>query len=743
VVEWSDGSAANVSVSPDGKWRIAADLGRIDPELVRALLALEDRRFRAHPGVDPIAVARAAAANARAGRRVSGASTITMQLVRVLEPRPRTLRSKVVEALRAMQLELRLSKDQILAGYLTFVSYGRNVEGVEAASLAYFRHGADHLSPAEIATLLAIPQDPNDRYPCPRNAKRLRDARDTIARRLLEAGALPRGKGEARVPPGQVLALVEGTEPPGALAPFPRDAPHAAAWLRARAPLAIRIPTTLDRGLQRIADRTFERHHATLLGRGIANGAAVIADHRKGEVVALVGGFDFRDRQHAGEIAAFAEPRSPGSALKPFLYAMAIERGIAGEAFLMPDVPTSFGSYVPKNYDGEWSGLARLDDSLSKSLNLPFVELLQDVGVPPFVRTLRAMGAESLSEDPGRYGLSAAVGGLEITPLELAGLYTVLAENGRHQPLVVLRGERRPAPLQALSPGAVWLTRRVLERKDRPDFPRRREVSHTPAAIHWKTGTSFGHRDALAAGSGPTFTAAVWLGNLDYTPSAALVGAEAAGPVLFDLLEGVEARSRPPAPDPMPRDVVEVEVCAWSGRTPGPACTDRATARALASHVPAERCPWHVELDVDVATGEALGPLCRAGRAWERRSYAVWPASVRRWLAEHGRAVPDLPRPAPACVQAEPAPPRIVSPAQRAVLLLVAGVPVERQRVPLEADAVSAAGALDWFIDGEYLGSAPPDGRLWWTPRPGRHEILVSGENRLSAHRTIEVRDAL
>jgi len=311
VIEYRDGTPAHVFLAPDERWRIPLRPQAIDPAYLRALLALEDKRFSWHPGVDPLAVARAVVSNVTKGRRVSGASTLTMQLVRVLEPRPRTLWSKIIESFRAVQLELRLSKDDILAAYLQFVPYGRNVEGVEAASLAYFGHSATHLSPAEIATLLAVPQNPNRRFPTPENAARLKAARDEVARRLLEDLALPLGPAEAKASSEAVLAEIRNTSVPRGLTPFPREAPHAALWLRAQRGDLARLRTTLDAGTQRLAERLLRDAAGEFATKGIHNGSAVVVDHERAELLALVGSFDFFDTRHGGQITGFDTPRSP------------------------------------------------------------------------------------------------------------------------------------------------------------------------------------------------------------------------------------------------------------------------------------------------------------------------------------------------------------------------------------------------------------------------------------------------
>ena len=743
VVEYRDGTPAHVFLAPDERWRVPTVLEELEPAYVRALLALEDKRFHWHLGVDPLAVVRAALTNTLRGRRVSGASTLTMQLVRVLEPRPRTFTSKAVEALRAVQLELRLTKKEILAAYLQFVPYGRTVEGVEAAALAYFGHRATHLSAAELATLLAVPQNPNRRYPTRENEARLKAARDEVAQRLFEEEALPLGPEGARVTAEQALAEVRATRVPRELRPFPREAPHAAVWLRAQRPGEARLRTTLEAGAQRLVERLMEEGAAELETKGIHNGAAVVVDRERAEVVALVGNFDFFDAEHGGQLAGFATPRSPGSALKPLIYALALEQGLAGPEQLVADVPTTYGTYAPRNFDGRFQGLVRLEDALSQSLNLPFVQLLRRVGVERFLGVLRQAGVESLHPEPGHYGLSAAVGGLELTPLELAGVYLALAEDGRARPLKLLeegRPEEEARPL--FSAGAAWLTRRALSLKDRPDFPARRRLTGMPPRVHWKTGTSFGHRDAWAAGSGPRHTAVVWVGNFDNSPSVHLVGADAAGPLLFDILEGLGPRGRQVEEDAVPsKDLMRVEVCAYSGHLPTEACAQRRQVYARRTHVPTEPCPYHQRVEVEVGTGLAVSPACRAGRETEWRVYLSWPASIRRWLADQHRLLPQPPAYAPGC---EPGgrreAPEIVSPARGQVALLIPGVAPEQQEVPLEAE-VEGVRELTWFVDGAFLASAPADERVWWAPSPGTHEILVTDDRGLSARRELVVRE--
>jgi penicillin-binding protein 1C len=736
VVEYRDGRPAFVFLSPDDKWRLPAELDRVDPRLVDSLVALEDKRFWRHDGVDGLALVRAAISNAVAGHRVSGGSTLTMQLARLLEPRPRTLPSKLIDMFRAVQLDLRLSKREILEAYLGRTPYGGNVEGIESAAWSYFGHGAQHLTPIEIATLLAVPQGPTRYAPRPANAARLRARRDAILGKLVAAGVFSGADAAA------ALDEAAAAPPPERLRRMPREAPHTAFLLRARHRGELRIRTTLDAGAQSLVEREIALRARELQTKGIHGGAVVVVDHHTREVVALAGSLDFTDAAHGGQIAMFARPRSPGSTLKPLLYALAIDRGMALPGYLVADVPTQYGTYRPRNFDGDYAGLVTLRDALARSLNLPFVDLLSQFGVERFLGELGRMGVALQRLAPGQYGLSLIAGGVELTPLELAGLYATLAGDGVYRP-IRLEATDSPADAsgtQVFGPGAAWLTRRTLSKKDRPDFPRRRDLAGFPAEIHWKTGTSFGLRDAWAIGSGPRYTAVVWTGNTDNSSSAELVGSEAAGPLLFDVLEGLADRTHAPTPRPPPAELVRVEVCAFSGYIASEACPERTTAFAPVHAVPTTPDPYHQLYDVDRATGRAVLPACRLpGHTYDRRSFVVLPSSVTAWLAERNRAVPDPPLFAEGCSpETNTAAPNVLTPAEGQVVTLIPGMPAEQQRIPLTASSRTAR--ISWFIDGAHLGTAASSERLHWTPIPGRHEIVVTDEAGRKARRTLDVK---
>jgi penicillin-binding protein 1C len=429
----------------------------------------------------------------------------------------------------------------------------------------------------------------------------------------------------------------------------------------------------------------------------------------------------------------FKRARSPGSTLKPLLYSLAIDRGLALPEYLVADVPVEYGTYRPHNFDGDFMGLVTLKESLSRSLNVPFVELLQDLGVEPFIGELQRHGVSPARAKHGEYGLSLIAGGIELTPLEVASLYTTLAQDGAYLPLRVVIPERESgavdprsskprSPQSIYGAPAAWLTREALSLRDRPDFPKRRDMLHgIPQDIHWKTGTSFGYRDAWSVGSGPAYTVAVWTGNVDQTASFELVGSEAAGPLLFDVLEGLADRSRNAVPRKPPADLVDVEVCAYSGHIATDACTHHVKARAPLHSVPTEPCPYH--------------QLCRA-EGKPVQSYVALPSSITAWLVERNRAVPTVP--AACSVAASAGTPIMMTPSEGQVITLIPGVPAKNQVVPLQVS--TRAGTVSWFVDGELVGTAAANERVYWTPTVGKHDVVVADDGGRKARRKLVVK---
>jgi penicillin-binding protein 1C len=712
VLLYSDGTPMHVFLSPDEKWRYPTTLSDVDPKYLRALLAYEDARFHQHPGVDPLAVARAMLQNIQAGGVVSGASTLTMQLVRITEPRRRTLFAKAIEAARALQMEVRLSKEEILQHYITFAPYGRNIEGVQAASWALFGHSPRTLSWSEIAVLLALPQRPNERAPSPAHRGVLEDARRHVLAVLASGNVVTMDDALERE--------LQQTPVPARFLPVARDAPHAAMWLRAQ-PASVRMHTTLRASVQRQTERLFHGEAQAQQRQGIDNGAVVVVNHHTGAIEALVGGDDFFGDGDGAQIPAFAVARSVGSTLKPVLYAQAIDDGRLLPETLVADVPRRFGTYSPTNFDDGFDGLVTFESALARSLNLPFVEVLQQTGIDRFLGTLRRAGVDSLRDAQGYYGLSAALGSVEMSPIELASVYVMIAHDG-HPLEVTPWPDALVAPRPPLfSTGSMYLTRRALSLRDRPDLPERGRREHELRAIHWKTGTSFSHRDAWAVGSNANHTVVVWRGNLNNKPSVHLVGAQAAGPLLFDVLSSLSNSSDAPVDEQVPSDLQPITVCALSGLPPGDACPHTKQALARAQKVPTDTCNVHQRFEIDVDTDTEVRPGCRGNKRTREEVRTLWPPAVRRFLKK--KQLPfDAKPPLHGDCRPVGAPPEIITPEPAEDVIVIPGLDAAKQEVPLEA---VGDGELHWYVDGVHVGSVAAHERVWWQPVAGMHTLVV------------------
>ncbi|HTW52411.1 MAG TPA: penicillin-binding protein 1C [Stellaceae bacterium] len=534
-----DGTILRGFLSADGKWRLATEPGDVDPLYRRMLIATEDQRFESHIGVDPLAVLRAAGQWIAQGHVVSGASTLTMQAVRLLERRPRTLLAKVIESGEALSLERRLSKDDILGVYLTLAPFGGNLEGVRAASLAYFGKEPAHLTAAQAALLVAIPRSPERLRP-DRHPAAARRARDAVLQRMAQAGIIP------------PQAFAEAAAEPVAQArrALPFHALHLAKELRDDSPHAAVLRTTIDPLLQRQVE-TLLRNEAAALDPQ-ATLAAIVVDNRERRVVAYVGNADYLAGARRGTIDMARAIRSPGSALKPFIYAMAFDRLIVHPETLLDDEARHFGDYTPGNFDGQFRGEVSARQALQYSLNVPAVEVLDRLGPARFTAALAAAGITlKLPQFTVEPGLAVALGGDGISLYELATLYVALAHGGTVAPLQT-RPDRPPGKETTIfGPVAAWYVNDILRNAPPPrgmlpaDVRRSRQLA-------FKTGTSYGFRDAWAAGYDNDVTIAVWAGRPDGTPMPGISGITTAAPVLFKIADllGPATNGDPPKPPP-------------------------------------------------------------------------------------------------------------------------------------------------------------------------------------------------
>jgi penicillin-binding protein 1C len=510
-----------------GTWRLEARLDEIDPEFQRRLVAIEDERFWWHPGVDPIALTRASVSYARAGRVTQGGSTITMQLARLLEPRPRTIGSKLIEIVRALQIESRMSKREILAAYLTMAPYGGNLEGVRAASRAYFQRDPQWLDDAEMALLIALPQAPEARRP-DRHPQAARAARDRVLGMFVSAGLI----NQRRAAEGREIAIP-------ARSPFPYSAPHAAQALVAERPGEGVIVSSLDATLQRDLEALARRRAVGLERDAQIAMIAVRLDDRT--VRARIGG---AGRERAGGYIDMTRAiRSPGSALKPFLYAIAFDEGMAAPETLVRDAPRRFGGYLPENFDRRFHGDVTLEDALRHSLNLPAVATLERIGAGRFHAALTRAGAEvrlphRADAEPG---LALALGGVGMTLEDLVQLYAALGDEGQARPLVTDGLARLSFSRRFVRAETAERVLEILATSPHPAGRVPSQVAQNAPRVAFKTGTSYGFRDAWSVGVSNGYAIGVWVGRPDGAPRPGATGRSEALPILFeafDLLGG-------------------------------------------------------------------------------------------------------------------------------------------------------------------------------------------------------------
>jgi penicillin-binding protein 1C len=527
-----NGRLLRAYATPEGRWRLPVEAREVDPRFVTMLLAYEDRRFRRHAGVDPLAMARAAGQWLANGRVVSGGSTLTMQVARLIEPRPeRSLAAKLRQIVRALELERRMSKDEILSLYLTLAPYGGNLEGIRAAALAYFGKEPRRLTLAEAALLVALPQSPEARRP-DRSMAAARRARDRVLDRIAAAGGIPADE----------VALAKRDSVPSARKAMPALAPHAADQAVASAPLRKRHRLTIDAPLQQRLQE-LARERARALGSD-SSVAILVLENATGEVRARVASADYFDARRAGQVDMTQALRSPGSALKPFIYGLAFEDGIAHPETLVEDQPVRYGAYAPENFDLTFQGTVTARRALQMSLNVPAVALLDRVGASRLNARLAQAGASLVLPKGEAPGLAMALGGLGITLTDLTALYGGLARGGS----VLPPGERMTqaaasAPRRLLDPVAAWYVGHVLTGTPPPE-------NAVGGRIAYKTGTSYGYRDAWALGFDGRRTIGVWVGRPDGSPVSGLTGRSVAAPILFDAFARTGEKPAPLAHAP-------------------------------------------------------------------------------------------------------------------------------------------------------------------------------------------------
>ncbi|WP_394368726.1 penicillin-binding protein 1C [Hymenobacter jeongseonensis] len=718
----ADGSVLHAYLNPTQKWRMKTELAEITPALQQAIINKEDRYFRYHFGVNPVAIVQAAGRNIFGKGRTTGASTITMQVARLLEPKERTFGNKLKEMLRAVQLEAHYSKAEILQLYLNLVPYGGNIEGVKSAALLYFQQPPDYLSLAQTVTLAIIPNQPRALVLGKNNALIVAE-RNRWLRQFQKQHLFPDQDIED--------ALAEPLDVQRHAAPA--LAPHLARRLVTQFVRQPNIRSTLQRGPQTKAEDLTKNYVRRLHELGINQAAVLVVNNRTRAVEAYVGSADFADAASAGQVDGVRAVRSPGSTLKPFLYALALDRGLVTPKLKLPDVPSNFSGFQPENFDKNFSGEVTVERALTYSLNIPAVRVLSEMGVPTFTDKLRDAGFKSVAKTAPRLGLSTVLGGCGATLEELTGLFVTLADGGRYAPLVLTEKVGKQKPLtksELVSPAAAFLITDILAQHTRPDLPLGYQGSARLPKIAWKTGTSYGRRDAWSIGYNKDYTVGVWVGNFSGAGSPALTGTDIATPLLFDIFNALAYNSPNRWATP-PASLDFRLVCAETGLVPGENCPNQLIDYYLSGISSARRCEHQKEALVSADGAISYCRACVPEAGFRRQLFPNPAPEVLAFREAQGLPATRLPAHNAACrlvrgTDATGAALAITSPLANAEYLLNRA---EKQQLLLSCAAGSEVRQVFWYVNDRFLRAAAATERVFFRPPTGNVKISCADDH--------------
>lgn len=722
-----EGRLLTAYTSNDHFWRRSVALDQISPKLLSSVIATEDRHFFVHPGVNPVSLMKATVANVRAGRIVRGGSTITMQIARMIEPKARTVTNKLFEVFRAFQLEIRFSKSELLEIYFNLAPYGGNIEGVGAATHFYFDKEPSQLTWSEAALLTAIPGSP-ERFRPDKFLERGRKRSEGILKRLYLSEVITSAEYEA--------ALTE--EIPSQRLAIPRRAPHLSESLRSAYPDSSQLHSTIRYEVQETCERLAKAYHRKYSAKGIHNLAIVVIDNDRSEMIAQVGSPDFDDSRHSGQVDATNAQRSPGSALKPFVFGLAFDLGILSPEMMVADIPINYSGYRPVNYDETYRGVISVREALIHSLNIPAVNAASHVGLQNLHNVLRRGGLTTLDRPYYDYGLPLVLGACEVRLTELANLYAALARDGIYRPARTLVGTNDRKEVRLFSPEACYLLSDILVDLQRPDLPDSWRASVGSFPIAWKTGTSYGRRDAWTIGFTPEYTVGVWAGNCSGEGSIDLVGASVAAPIMFNVMTQIVISPRRPRFQ-APSGIGERQVCGASGQPAGRFCEETINEMFLIGKSPGATCSVHRPILVDRTTGMRLRANCTSSREYDRKVVEIWPPRVATWLVNNGTGNPLPPYDAGCLSVTDGRKPSIISPEDGSVFVFVDDLPAEYQKIRLQASIASGDGTVHWFLDGMHFAAARAGEVTFYTPNKGKHSLLCVDDAGGSTSASFEV----
>ncbi len=706
-----------LTLSHDDKFRLFTPLQDISPTLIKATLLQEDQYFYWHYGVNPWALLKASWRTYFKQDRRMGASTITMQVARLrYNIQSKTLTGKLLQIIRALQLERHYSKKQILEAYLNLAPYGNNIEGVGAASLIYFGKSAKQIVLPEALTLAVIPQYPAERTPTPASLQSLKKIRDALFQRWLQITPKDIDQQSLIALPLQVQTISK----------LPFLAPQFVDSILPSIPKQPVVITTLDIRLQKMIERVVNNYLQRKQKLGVNNAAVLLVDTRTMAVKSLLGSADFFNVGIQGQVDGTRAKRSPGSTLKPFIYALALDQGLIHPLTVLQDAPRSFAGYDPENFDHQFMGPIKAKDALILSRNIPAIDLAAQLKNPNLYQFLQQANISNLKSESS-YGLSLVLGGAELTMRELVTLYATLVNGGHWQPLRTRLDEPQTNNKRLLSPEASFLVLDILKDAQRP-VPLSSAVFHSKLPVAWKTGTSSGYRDAWSIAAFGPYILAVWVGNFDASSNPAFIGYYIAAPLLFELVDAIETQTGPLPnvwPDPKRLNLIKTEVCEASGLLPTRFCPNKVQTWFIPGKSPIKTDTVYREVLIDSKTGLRS---CHFDQDNKFEIYEFWPSNLLKLFAQAGIQRRTPPPYNPECtlnsLSSQGIAPQITSP-QKTITYPLRANQKQKALIPFTAIAEADVKILYWFVNETFVGQSKRDQTLFWPAKPGKFAVRV------------------
>ncbi|MEW6685954.1 MAG: penicillin-binding protein 1C [Candidatus Edwardsbacteria bacterium] len=704
-----------ISLSPSGKYRIKLRLEDFSEYLSKGFIIYEDNYFYYHPGVNPFALIRALVTNIRKGKIVSGGSTITMQVAKLMEPKERTAKSKIIEIFRALQLEEKYSKKEILEIYLNLVPMGGNIEGTGAAAYLYFGKPAKYLSLAESALLIGLPKSPN-RYRPDRAVERAEKQRNLVLNKIATKLKVQT----------ELVQTAKNLKIPQQRFKNSYETPSLIVRTQAIGPKFVKR-YSIDMALQRYCEQSLAKAVDKFKINGCHNGAVIVLDNHTMEVLVYVGSVNFYDSIYGGQINCANIKRSPGSLLKPFLYAVGMERGLVTPKKILFDIERNYQGYNPINFNRKFLGPVTAEDALIGSMNVPAVNLEYELGkdgLSSFIRETHLSDEKRIKIDAG---LSLVLGAYPMTLEELVKLYACLANGGKLREIRFFKDDcGRNEGFSVLTPEACFIITTMLSEIERPDLPQCWEFTNNRGRIAFKTGTSFGLRDAWCIGYNPDYTVGVWVGNVDCKGSDVLVGIKAAAPITVDILNHLTRYKD--SWFKRPDKVQQREVCAISGEVAGPYCHRTVWDYYIPGISSNKICAVHKQIHLRKSDGLEVCRFCmnQSADKYYSKVVEVWPPEVANYLRASGRKIEKIPRHNPECNTINICGGlKIKSPLSGGYYALNERLDSQEQKILLQAESDTDCEPIYWFLDDKFIYQGSPDQTFYIKPVPGEHTVTI------------------